>query len=239
MLDDGSSDDDEIEDSGSDCDRTWLAQPAPRRGIRGGDGKGTQQHAEPDQVHRDKAKASGKGAGQITTYFAKLPLGEAATFSMPRFPLLFSTMHVSLPKACMQYGDAEACAHAFMRAAAPTEADYAAQRRPSIPAAVSAVDAPLAPNEAAMDLLDFVNLKVFGNTAFRRQQREIIEAVLKVQAAPVAFFCPACMHAYVLTFIANRMMLRLLNWGPLPCFAGVRRTRTCLCSCRQGEVRSY
>ena len=45
-----------------------------------------------------------------------------------------------------------------------------------------------------MDLLDFVNLKVFGNTAFRRQQREIIEAVLKVQAAPVAFFCPACMR---------------------------------------------
>ena len=34
--------------------------------------------------------------------------------------------------------------------------------------------------EEAMDLLDFVNLKVFGNAAFRHQQRQVIEAVLKV-----------------------------------------------------------
>lgn len=34
--------------------------------------------------------------------------------------------------------------------------------------------------EKAMDLLDFVNLKVFGNMTFREQQRRIIDTVLKV-----------------------------------------------------------
>ena len=62
-------------------------------------------------------------------------------------------------------------------AAAPTEADYA-QRRVSAP--VASVDAPQTAEEAALDTLDFVNLRVFGNSTFRLQQREVIEAVLKV-----------------------------------------------------------
>ena len=37
--------------------------------------------------------------------------------------------------------------------------------------------------EGAMDLLDFVNLKVFGNSAFREQQRRVIQTVLKVNFA--------------------------------------------------------
>ena len=34
--------------------------------------------------------------------------------------------------------------------------------------------------EEGMDLLDFVNRRVFGNAAFRHQQRKVIEAVLEV-----------------------------------------------------------
>lgn len=45
---------------------------------------------------------------------------------------------------------------------------------------MSSVDAPAAPEEAALDDLDFVNLKVFGNAAFRHQQRDVIDAVMKV-----------------------------------------------------------
>ncbi len=50
---------------------------------------------------------------------------------------------------------------------------------PSRPQARS-VDEPISADEKAMDLLDFVNLKVFGNSAFREQQRRVIETVLKV-----------------------------------------------------------
>ena len=46
-----------------------------------------------------------------------------------------------------------------------------------------------------MDLLDFVNLKVFGNCAFRRQQREIIETVLKVRADLSTYLHSLRMHA--------------------------------------------
>ena len=31
-----------------------------------------------------------------------------------------------------------------------------------------------------MDLLDFANLKVFGNTSFRHKQRRVVEAILQV-----------------------------------------------------------
>lgn len=68
------------------------------------------------------------------------------------------------------------CAHA----AAPTEADYAQHRAAA--RVISPVDAPQTAEDAALDTLDFVNLRVFGNTAFRQQQREVIEAVLKVWA---------------------------------------------------------
>ncbi|CAL8468018.1 g7557 [Coccomyxa elongata] len=57
--------------------------------------------------------------------------------------------------------------------AAPPSASYAPSRR------VCSVDEPMSPEEGAMDLLDFVNLKVFGNSAFREQQRRVIETVLK------------------------------------------------------------
>lgn len=52
----------------------------------------------------------------------------------------------------------------------------------------------MSPEEGAMDLLDFVNLKVFGNSAFREQQRRVIETVLKVKSCvihlPSAMQCP-------------------------------------------------
>lgn len=47
------------------------------------------------------------------------------------------------------------------------------------------VDEPMSAEEGAMDLLDFVNLKVFGNSAFREQQRRVIQTVLKVNSCQV------------------------------------------------------
>ena len=35
-----------------------------------------------------------------------------------------------------------------------------------------------------MDLLDFANLKVFGNTGFRHKQRRVVEAILQVGQSP-------------------------------------------------------
>lgn len=57
---------------------------------------------------------------------------------------------------------------------APPEAAYAPRQAQPCP-----VDAPQTEEEAQMDLVDFVNRKVFGNTAFREQQRRVIEAVLQ------------------------------------------------------------
>lgn len=39
-----------------------------------------------------------------------------------------------------------------------------------------------AQNEEILDLLDFANLKVFGNASFRHRQRAVIETVLQVSA---------------------------------------------------------
>ncbi|KAK9901519.1 hypothetical protein WJX75_000114 [Coccomyxa subellipsoidea] len=50
---------------------------------------------------------------------------------------------------------------------------------PSSRPEVRSVDEAMSPEEEAMDLLDFVNLRVFGNTAFREEQRRVIETVLK------------------------------------------------------------
>lgn len=70
------------------------------------------------------------------------------------------------------------CYIQWVPAAAPPPASYAPSRR------VCSVDEPMSPEEGAMDLLDFVNLKVFGNSAFREQQRRVIETVLKVKSCP-------------------------------------------------------
>ena len=57
---------------------------------------------------------------------------------------------------------------------------------------------PQTPDDEALDMLDFVNLRVFGNVAFRQQQRRVIEAVMKVRLA----FC----------YLTNRSVLyRLLR----------------------------
>ena len=77
----------------------------------------------------------------------------------------------------MMARDIHGCVRAC--AAAPTEADYALHR---VAAPATSMDAPQTAEEAALDTLEFVNLKVFGNTAFRDQQREVIEAVLKVRS---------------------------------------------------------
>lgn len=70
----------------------------------------------------------------------------------------------------------------ILSTAAPPEASYA----PSRPE-VRSVDEAMSPEEEAMDLLDFVNLRVFGNAAFREEQRRVIETVLKVtRFSPVA-----------------------------------------------------
>jgi len=42
--------------------------------------------------------------------------------------------------------------------------------------------APMLDAERGMPELDFANLRVFGNTAFRPQQREVIQAVMQVPA---------------------------------------------------------
>ena len=67
------------------------------------------------------------------------------------------------------------CEMCFLPTAAPPEAFYAPTR-----VEVRSVDEPMSPEEEAMDLLDFVNLRVFGNGAFREEQRRVIETVLKV-----------------------------------------------------------
>ena len=43
------------------------------------------------------------------------------------------------------------------------------------------VDAPATAQEAALGLLDYANLRVFGNSAFRPRQKAIIKAVMQVQ----------------------------------------------------------
>ena len=40
------------------------------------------------------------------------------------------------------------------------------------------VDEPMSLEEAQMDVLDFVNLRVFGNAHFRQQQRAVVETVV-------------------------------------------------------------
>ena len=42
------------------------------------------------------------------------------------------------------------------------------------------VDAPATAEQAALGLLDYANLKVFGNSAFRPRQKAIIKAVMQV-----------------------------------------------------------
>ena len=44
--------------------------------------------------------------------------------------------------------------------------------------ALRSVDEPMTREEEDMDLLDFVNTRVFGNPCFRPQQREVIKAVM-------------------------------------------------------------
>ena len=41
------------------------------------------------------------------------------------------------------------------------------------------VDEPTSREEAQMDVLDFVNLRVFGNARFRQQQRAVVETVVE------------------------------------------------------------
>lgn len=43
---------------------------------------------------------------------------------------------------------------------------------------------PATAREAAMDLIDLANIKVFGNRHFRPKQRDIIKATLQVTVAP-------------------------------------------------------
>ena len=82
----------------------------------------------------------------------------------------------------------------FLSKAAPPEASYA----PSRPE-VRSVDEAMSPEEEAMDLLDFVNLRVFGNTAFREEQRRVIETVLKVTR-----FSPVAVVLLVFLWISKR-----------------------------------
>jgi len=42
------------------------------------------------------------------------------------------------------------------------------------------LNAPPTAAEARMDLLDFANLRIFGNATFRPQQKRVVEAVLQV-----------------------------------------------------------
>ena len=58
---------------------------------------------------------------------------------------------------------------------------YAGAPPPPLPAskpAICPVDEPMTRKEEDMDLLDFVNTRVFGNPCFRLQQREVIKAVM-------------------------------------------------------------
>ncbi len=51
--------------------------------------------------------------------------------------------------------------------------------QPVITPAVRPVDEPMSLEEAQMDVLDFVNLRVFGNAHFRQQQRAVVETVVE------------------------------------------------------------
>lgn len=58
---------------------------------------------------------------------------------------------------------------------------YAGAPPPPPPAskpAIRPVDEPMTREEEDMDLLDFVNTRVFGNPCFRPQQREVIKAAM-------------------------------------------------------------
>lgn len=63
-----------------------------------------------------------------------------------------------------------------MAAEPPPEA--AAALQPARPA-VADPFAPAGPEERSLSELDYANRRVFGNAAFRPQQREVIEAVLQ------------------------------------------------------------
>ena len=46
---------------------------------------------------------------------------------------------------------------------------------------VGGLHAPPTAAESCMDLMDFANLKIFGNHSFRPEQRRVVEAVLRVR----------------------------------------------------------
>lgn len=54
---------------------------------------------------------------------------------------------------------------------------------------------PATAREAAMDLIDLANLKVFGNRHFRPQQREVIKAALQVTQTVLNRTQQACAQA--------------------------------------------
>jgi hypothetical protein len=42
-------------------------------------------------------------------------------------------------------------------------------------------NAPSTTADAQLDLLDFANLRIFGNSSFRHQQKKVVEAILQVR----------------------------------------------------------
>ncbi|KAA6428957.1 MAG: ATP-dependent DNA helicase Q-like 1-like, partial [Trebouxia sp. A1-2] len=68
---------------------------------------------------------------------------------------------------------------AFMRPVNPGSAQADMQQPAAVPRHHSSTSRPATAREAAMDLIDLANLKVFGNRHFRPKQREIIKAALQ------------------------------------------------------------
>lgn len=68
---------------------------------------------------------------------------------------------------------------AFMRPVHPGSVQANMQQPAAVPTHPTSSSRPATAREAAMDLIDLANVKVFGNRHFRPKQREIIKAALQ------------------------------------------------------------
>lgn len=73
----------------------------------------------------------------------------------------------------------------------------------SVPKSHTSSSRPATAREAAMDLIDLANLKIFGNRHFRPQQKEIIKAALQV----------GCLGPTHLSVLCSRLCCICTTWG--------------------------
>lgn len=105
--------------------------------------------------------------------------------------ICIGTKHIHRP-ILLCYEPLHRSLHNVRVGAGSAQADM--QQPAAVPRHHSSTSRPATAREAAMDLIDLANLKVFGNRHFRPKQREIIKAALQVMFAfqPATYEHCAC-----------------------------------------------